>query len=225
MKPLVVFACLVTGTLLLVRLAPLPLPPPAPSTRIETVGDGFPLVLIDPTGRRTVLPSPPNRIASTTLGTDEILLELVDPSRLVTLSSIADDARYSSISERAPAVAGRVDRGVESILSHTPDLVLVATYTATETVDILLRAGLPTFRLGAFTSLSDIEQNIHTLARLVGRIERGQALVARMRHRLETVESALPPLSTRPKALFLTRGLSTAGSNTTVDEILRRAGA
>ena len=76
---------------------------PAPQgTMVQ--GDGFPKVLIDQTGRRVVLAHKPERIVAVTLATDEILLALVERSRLLSMTYLAVDERISNVPLEAAAV-------------------------------------------------------------------------------------------------------------------------
>src|SRR5215211_5863830 len=64
-------------------------------TASPTVGDRsaipFPRELRDAAGTTLVIPARPSRIASQTLGTDEILLAICPSERVVALSKLAED--------------------------------------------------------------------------------------------------------------------------------------
>ena len=68
----------------------------------------FPLTVTDANGDAMTLENPPQRIVSLTLGSDEILLSLVDKSRIVSLTRYADDEGISNIAAEAKvSVPGR----------------------------------------------------------------------------------------------------------------------
>lgn len=226
-KHAVAFSAIMAGVVLLLVAGPgvAPEPAPEPASRIVATGDdSFPLVLADPSGRHTVLAARPRRIVSVTLGSDEILLDLVDPARIAALTRYVDDPRCSSAVARARAVTGRVTGDVEEILAAGPDLVLVASYTRAEQVALLAGAGPAVYRFTSFGSFADLESNVLALARLTGDLDAGRRIVALMRARLGAVARRLPPPARRPRLLYVSEGLWTVGPGTTVHEILVRAG-
>ena len=120
-------------------------------------GDGFLKVLIDRTGRRVVLPQKPARIVSVTLATDEILLALVEPSRLLGVTYLAVDARLSSMTREAEAIPHIVRADPEQIISLQPDLVFVASYLRGEFIRLLQAAGLVLFQFQEYDSVAEIQ--------------------------------------------------------------------
>src|SRR5688572_4758886 len=63
----------------------------------EAAVEGFPVTVVDGLGNEVTVDAPPQRIASVTLGTDEILLDLVGPERLVGITYLASDETTSNI--------------------------------------------------------------------------------------------------------------------------------
>ncbi|HEY8459429.1 MAG TPA: ABC transporter substrate-binding protein, partial [Blastocatellia bacterium] len=98
-------------------------PTNVPATR------AFPRQLRDAKGETLTLPREPQRIASQTLGTDEILLAICPPERIVALSNLADDENYSNAVEAARQIPNRTTEGPEQILQLKPDLIFVASYS------------------------------------------------------------------------------------------------
>ena len=190
-------------------------------SRIE--GNGYPKILIDPSGLRTILERPPQRIASVTLATDEILYHLA-PERLIAVTRMIDDASLSRDAGRVPSRLARIDARPERILPLEPDLVLVANYTRSETVALLAAAGVPLLRVGPFHCFADVFQSIRLLGAALGEERAAEAWIARLEARIAEVErrGAARP---RPRVLYLAGGLYTAGADTLVDELLARAGA
>src|SRR5262249_27427163 len=71
-------------------------------------------------------PSPPRRILSHTLATDEILLELVPVERVVGVTNLVDDPEISSVPGRYPDHVPRLrEADAERIIGLNPDLVCV----------------------------------------------------------------------------------------------------
>lgn len=165
----------------------------------------------------------PMRIVSQTLATDEILLAICDPKRIVALSALADDPNYSNITEEAKAVALRTDRGAEEILKMEPDLIFVSSYSRAEFVELLQAAHAPIHKFSSFDTLEDLEKNILAVGEDIGERGRAEALVAEMRRELEVIYSSVP----KDKPLrIVSYGLSgsTAGRGTLFDDIVKRLG-
>jgi iron complex transport system substrate-binding protein len=191
-------------------------------SRLE--GDGFPKVLIDQSGRQVLLPHKPRRIVSVTLATDEILLALVDPSRLLAVTYLAVDETISNVPLAAAAIPHTLHADAEPLLALQPDLIFVASYLRPEIVTVLQDAGLPVFTFQEFESIADIQGNIRLVAQAVGEEARGEAVVAEMNTRLQAVAAQLRGLTVRPRVLYWeARGL-TAGARTSIDDVIAYAG-
>lgn len=162
----------------------------------------------------------PTRIVSQTLATDEILLAICDPKRILALSALADDPSYSNVTQEAKAVALRVDRSAEEILKMEPDLVFVSSYSRAEFVELLQAANAPLHKFSSFDTLEDLERNILTIGEVIDEKAKAEALVASMRRELEAIYSSIP--KDRPYRV-VSYGLSgsTAGRGTLFDNILK----
>jgi iron complex transport system substrate-binding protein len=193
-----------------------------PGTRVT--GDGFPKVLIDQTGRRVVLPQKPARIVSVTLATDEILLALVGPPRLLGVTYLADDGRVSNMTQEAAAVPHKVRADPEQIISLQPDLVFVASFLRGEFIRLLQAAGLVLFQFQEYDSIAEVQQNIRLIGRVVGEEAKAEALVAAMQARLQALAEQLRPLGTRPRVLYWGSHGYTAGRMTSIDDLITYAG-
>ncbi len=194
------------------------------ATRIEPGGDTFPKRLLDPSGRVTELARPPRRIASATLASDEVLLELVGPGGLVGVTRFVDDPHLSPDAGRVPTAVVRIEARAETLLPLAPDLLVVANYTRAETAHLLASAGVPLLRLGSFASFDDVFANILRLGEATGTSARAGRWVATLRARVERVERRRRS-ATPPRALYLAGGAYSAGRGSLVDDLLTRAGA
>jgi iron complex transport system substrate-binding protein len=190
-------------------------------TRIE--GAVFPKVLVSRGGRQT-LPNAPKRIASLTVSGDEILTNLVDPSRLIAVSHFVDDPSISMCVDRVPKAAARI-RGVdpESIVALEPDVIFVAHYSLDHAVRLLAGAGIAVARFRDVHSYSDVEANVLLAAGVAGEEARGRALIASMNERLDEVARRVRG-RTPPRVLYYSPVNYTAGRGTLIDEKIRRAG-
>jgi iron complex transport system substrate-binding protein len=185
----------------------------------------FPRTLRDASGATLVIPRKPQRIVSQTLGTDEILLAICDPQRLVALSELVDDPHFSNVTEQARQVTGRTTAGAEQILHFQPDMIFVASYSKAELVELLQIAHAPVFRFAHFDRLEDITLNIRTLGYIIGEDDKAEALVQHMAHTIERVRASIPPDA--PSVRVMLYGLAgyTAGAHTTFDDMVQAVGA
>jgi iron complex transport system substrate-binding protein len=171
-----------------------------------------------------VAPMAPQRIASLTLATDEILAELVPCERLVCVTYLADDPEISNVAGFYPRYLPRLrDRDVEQLLGLAPDLICVASYNSADFLNVLERAGLPIYRNESYHSLDQIEQGILRLGERVGARQAAQELAERLRQRRQYLRQRLRSITHRPRVLFWSAGF-TSGEQTTLDDLIREAG-
>lgn len=187
---------------------------------------GFPLRARDDAGNLLVLARPPQRIVSLTMFSDEVLLELVGPARLVAVTAFAADPAVSNISGRIAAIPNRLEFQAERILSMRPDLVIVANWSEAQAVEQLRAAGLPVYLSASAVSVEQVRDKIRALARLVGEAGAGEELLAGMDRRLAGLErrlSAVPP-QRRLTVLDYSAWGAAMGRGSSWDEMVRRAG-
>ena len=163
------------------------------------------------------------RIVSTTLATDEILLALAPPERLLAVSIFADDAAVSNVTEAAAAVPSRVRGSAESVLALGPDLLFAGAVGRPETQMLLAQAGVPVLHARTCNSFADIERNIRWVGTAIDREERAETVIATMRARLRRVTDRLGD-GPRPRVLLHNFGNYTAGRGSLFDEEVRLAG-
>lgn len=169
-------------------------------------------------------PTTPVRIASLTLGTDEILAELVQPERIVCVTYLADDPEISNVSGFYPKQIPRLkDTDPERVIGLNPDLVCVAPYNSADFLKVLERSGLSAYRNEACHSLDEIEAGILDLGKRVGEPGRAAEVVGRMRIRRKQLVRQVHDVAHRPRVLYWSAGF-TAGRGSTMDDIIREAG-
>lgn len=158
----------------------------------------------------------PGRIVSLNLCTDQILVDLVAPQRIVALSFLAPDPSVSAIAGRVKGA--RTVRGeAEEILSLDADLVISVTYSTPATISILRQLGKHVVTTPLATSFADIRTSIRTLAEATGDPERGEALIEDFDRRLQTMK---PGDESRPSALAVQVGSLVSSSGSLLGEAL-----
>ncbi len=186
----------------------------------------YPLTLVDDGGNAVVLAAAPVRIVSQTLATDEILLSLVDTSRIIAVTTFAVDNQISNVADLAAAVPHKLTQNVETIISLRPDLVVVANWSDPAPVRQMRDAGLAVYLMASGVSVTSIEEKIQKLAMMTDEQEKGRQILGGMEKRLGAVAEKVSRLAPEQRARvmdYATWG-SAQGKGSSWDEIVRRAG-
>lgn len=164
--------------------------------------------------------SPPMKIVSLNVCTDQILIDLVAPARIKALSWLATDPTLSAIAIRAEAFAGVRDNA-EEVLALDPDLVIAQEFSATVAVSMLRRLGRKVLMVPLATDFEGIRKAVRTIADAVGEQERGESIIRRFDERLGSVQVGRGP---RPTALAWEVNSLASGPRTLLDEAMTAAG-
>jgi iron complex transport system substrate-binding protein len=109
------------------------------------------------------------RVVSQTVGSDELLLAIAEPSQVAALSALSREPIYSAVAAEAkayPKIGRTAD--VESVLKYSPTLVLCGDYSRSELVAQLRRAGVKVLVFDRYYSLEDAYSNLRMLAHEIG---------------------------------------------------------
>lgn len=163
----------------------------------------------------------PQRIVSLNLCADELLLRLVEPQRIASVTWLAHDPRASTVAAQAAAIPA--NRGLaDEIIPLRPDLVVAGKYTTRTAAGLLQRLNAPLVELDVPQTPDEVAAQIRTLAQAVGEPERGEAVIAAMTARLDALGSV--PADRRPTAVVLRPNGLTAGTGSLADALMARAG-
>ncbi len=198
---------------------------PAPKASTLSPRASYPRVMYDSTGGRLVIDKKPARIASQTLGSDELLFGVCAGNQVVAASSAALDTRYSNV---AAAVASRrlpITKNSEQVVSLRPDLVFVASYSAAEQVELLRSTGVPVFMIGNFDRIDGIIGNVRAVGYAVGEDRCAADLIAEMKRRIDAVKCVVSMQHYAPRLMMYGTAGYTDGANTLIDEVFHVAGA
>jgi iron complex transport system substrate-binding protein len=196
------------------------------ATGPTAAAQSFPLRVNDDTGAAVTLAAPPVRIVSLTLATDEMLFSMVDPKRIVAVTNLAPDPSISNVADLAATIPNKLAVNVETILSLSPDLVLVANWTDPGPVQQLRQAGVPVYLMASGITVASIEGKIERLAELCGEPARGRQMVAQMEARLQAVAGRVAgvPREKRPRVIDYGSWGGAMGRGSSWQEMLDRAG-
>ncbi len=166
--------------------------------------------------------SVPRRIVSVTITGDVLLQALVDSSRVLAVSSLADD---SGIHEAAGLFPGKPRMGpdLEKIVSLRPDLVLLGSFHDPAFVDGIRKSGLALELLQSPNSLVKVRTYLRAVAGRLGEPAKGDSLVRWMDSVLDRVRVRAAGCPERPRVLYWSEGF-TAGDSSTIGDLLEVAG-
>lgn len=180
----------------------------------------------DCTGYVIKLIQKPHRIVSLSIGTDEILMELVPVDRIAALTYLADDSGISNIREKAKQVPTKIRANAETVISLQPDLVLVPDWQPKELVQIMRDAGLSVYVYHSPTTIDEIKAVIADIALAVGEKETGAKIIASMEAELTKVTERVQQIPAGERLVVVHFSLmgGSGGKDSTFDDICRYAG-
>lgn len=163
----------------------------------------------------------PRRVASLNACLDAMLVHLADRSQIAALSHYARDENSSTIAAAAKTLPFTWE-SAEEIIALEADLVLASKHSALATRNALTRLHVPVERFAVPKSIEESLAQVARISRLLGRPERGRALIARIE---AAIAASAPPAGERPiKALIYQPNGFAAGPGTLVDEMMAHAG-
>lgn len=163
----------------------------------------------------------PQRIVSLNICTDELLLQIAAPKRILSVTWLAKEPSESNVVALAREVPSNHGLAAE-VIPLDPDLVVAGTVTTPIASSMIKRAGIPLLELPPANSVEDARRQIQKVARAVDEIEHGNELLERLDRRLADL-SVLPERG-RPTAIVFSPNGFTAGPGTLVDDVIRRSG-
>lgn len=189
------------------------------------LGSGLPVstpLASGPLGSTPAAAAPgPQHVMSLSMCTDDLLLELLPPQRIASVTYYSRDPSNSYQWPQAAKVP--VNSGtVEEVLAEKPDLVLAGTYTTPAARSLLKKMHLPLLEVPPAADFNEIRAITRQVAHALGRDEIGEALIAKMDSTLQELAASRPPQSIRVAAWG--EGGAIPGRGTMFDSILRAAG-
>lgn len=168
----------------------------------------------------------PQRIISLFPSTDEVLLSLVDHSRILALSKWSRDLNFSNVAEEAKKIPLIAERSPEFILKHKADLVITRPdmgqdLSALKAMDDMK---IPVYVFKGPTNVAEVKQYILDMGAVTGEKERAKQIVSGMDKELSELEKRLSSMNlARKKALVWTSRGIVGGKGTLTHDILVKA--
>jgi iron complex transport system substrate-binding protein len=165
--------------------------------------------------------SDPQHVMSLSMCTDDLLLELLPPERIASVTYYSRDPANSYLWPQAAKVA--INFGtIEEVLAERPDLVLAGTYTTPAARSLLKKLHMPLLEVAPAADFDEIRVVTRNVAHALGRDAVGEALIAKMDSTLEQLAATKPAQTIRVAAWG--EGGSVPGKGTLFDAILSAAG-
>lgn len=165
----------------------------------------------------------PQRIASLNLCLDQMLLKLVAPERIASVTYLSAEPALSPFAGQLQGI--KLNHGsAEELIPLAPDLILTGDFGAREAVRLLERLDQPVVRLALPDSLDGIRQHIRTMGRLVGAEARADQLLTELDSALGRLTAVQAEGQPRPGAFWYSANSMVAGSGTLENELMQRAG-
>ncbi len=178
----------------------------------------------DGTGRTVKVAARIERIVSLAPNLTETVFALGQQAGLVGVTDYCD---YPPQALKLPKVGGAINPSLERIVQMKPDVVLATTaLNRRETVDALEQLRVPVFGTSDPRTVEEVLDSIALIAKLLETGERGAALLADLRARLDALRERLAERKPT-RALFVVwhDPLITVGRGTFIADALRRSGA
>ena len=166
-------------------------------------------------------PRHPIRVMSISECTDQLVLALLPPDRIASVTWLSRDPDISLMVREAARVG--TNRGtLEEVVRQHPDLILASSFTPPETRALIVRSGYPLVEVDDAADFEQIRRATRRVAAAVGEQARGEALIARMDRQLaELARDPGPPVRV---AAWDGAGFS-ARKGTLFDAVLTATGA
>lgn len=131
----------------------------------------------------------PLRIASLNICIDQLLWELAEHERLVSISYLTANPIWSPIAEQVKAVP--LNHGLaEEIVPLKPDVIFAGEFDAPNAIELLKKLGLRVERLPLPRKLNDINDQIFQLADMIGERKKAEQMVATINAQISALKSA-----------------------------------
>ncbi|RYG34776.1 MAG: hypothetical protein EON93_07545, partial [Burkholderiales bacterium] len=135
----------------------------------------------------------PQRIVSMNLCTDELLMRIVDPSRIASVTYLSQQPINAPLGLGGIASKLKVNHGLaEEVLMQEPDLILAGRFTATTAVSLLRRLGYTIITFEPELTLDDMRANVRKLGAAVGENARAEQVIKDFDTRLSELQAQIP---------------------------------
>ena len=163
----------------------------------------------------------PQRVMSLNMCTDQLLLDLLPPSRITSVTFLSHTSPNAELAARAAQVG--INYGTaEEVLAQRPDLIVSGDASTPTTRAMLARTGYRLFEVPSADNFEEIRSITRNLGRVLGEQARADALIAQMDARLDALIRTMP--ETKIRVVAWDGGGFVPGRGLLFNEILSIAG-
>jgi len=164
----------------------------------------------------------PQRIVSLGLCTDQVLLMLVDPSRIATVNRQAANPAVSYMAKSVGNIPLN-DATAEEIIPYQPDLIISTAFASPDAVRILKTLGYRVETLPLPTSVDGVREMLALAGQWFGEEEKAQMLIANMDRQITDAQTRNRDKPERSAIIYSPNGY-TIGNETIENDALKLAG-
>ena len=180
----------------------------------------------DGLGRTIKLTGPAQKVISLAPSNTELLFAAGAGKQVIARDEMSD---FPAEALALPNVGGYAKYNLEQMVALKPDLVLLAEINNVELVKSLEGVGLTVYYLKNPTTIEEMYGNLQIVAQLTGHETETNTLIDALKKRVATVDEKVKTVSTMPVVFYELDSTDpakpyTAGSNTFVDLLIKRAG-
>ncbi len=192
----------------------------------STISEKYPLTLKDSKGTEVTLLNKPEKIVSMPLWACEMLMSMVDKSKIIAMTYYADDVKVSNIATEVKGVGKRIETNSEKIIALQPDLVIMDNLADANVVKQLRDAKITVFLMNTPSNMGQIKDNLKVLGNAVDEEAKAQDLINWMEQKLKAVSDKIELMTDDQKQTVLDYSEmgTTSGKGTNFDDIVTRAG-
>lgn len=151
------------------------------------------IVVTDDTGYQVKLKKKPEKIMTNNIYLDNILLGLVEPEKMLSVSKNMDNSAKSFGNMVSSLVENKITNpGLEAVLALKPDIFIVNEVIGADKIQSYRDMGIPVYVVRLSTNIEEVKNEIIKLSLLVGEEQRGKILVKKMNDKLERIERNIP---------------------------------
>lgn len=186
----------------------------------------YPLTLKDANGTEVTIAAKPTKIVCLPLGACEMLLSLVDKSRIAAMTNYVDDPAVSNVADTVKGVGKRLDFNAERIIAIQPDLVLADTWQDKNILKQLRDSGISVFVVNSPKNVDEQKEMLKLLGQVTDSTANAEEVTAWMEQKLKAVSDKLAGLKEEQKLSIIDYSEmgSTSGKDTNFDDVVTRAG-
>ena len=133
----------------------------------------------------------PQHVMSLFLCSDQLLLNLLPPERIASVSFFARSYAGPTLAAQAARVKENYGTA-EEVLAEKPDLILAGTYTTTATRAVVKRVGLPMVEVPAANNFAQIRNVTRLVGHAVGEDAKAESMIADMDATLKALATSAP---------------------------------